>query len=97
MDFILEIIFDLALENSVEIANNKKMNKYIRYPLVFLLSLVIIAVIGALLIAGIMFVLDKEGTTKMFGVLFIILDIFLIVSVIKKIRTKLNKKINQKK
>lgn len=33
MEFILEFIFDLVFESSMEIAKDKKIKKWIRYPL----------------------------------------------------------------
>ena len=95
MDFILEIIFDLILESSMEIASDKKTKKWIRYPLAFLLSLFLIAVIGALLFVGIMFILDKEIEMKLAGILFIVFDIIITVSAIKKLKKKLSKKENE--
>ena len=94
MDFILEIIFDLVLESSMEIAKDKKIKKWIRYPLAFLLSLFIIAVIGTIFFVGIMFILDEEINIKLAGILFIVFDIILIFSAIKKIKKALNQKDN---
>ena len=92
MDLILEFIFDLVLESSMEIAKDKKINKCIRYPLAFLLSLFIIAVIGTIFFVGIMFIIDKELNIKLAGILFLVFDIILVVSAIKKIKKKLEKK-----
>lgn len=94
MDFILEIIFDLVLESSMEIAKDKKIKKWIRYPLAFLLSLFIIAVIGTIFFVGIMFILDEEINIKLAGILFIVFDMILIFSAIKKIKKALNQKDN---
>lgn len=94
MDFILEIIFDLVLESSMEIAKDKKIKKWIRYPLAFLLSLFIIVVIGTIFFVGIMFILDEEINIKLAGILFIVFDIILIFSAIKKIKKALNQKDN---
>lgn len=81
MEFILEFIFDLVLE----IAKDKKIKKWIRYPLAFVLFLFIIAVIGTIFFVGIMFIFDEEINVKLAGILFIIFDIILIISAIKKI------------
>ncbi len=94
MDFILEIIFDLVLESSMEISKDKKIKKWIRYPLAFLLSLFIIAVIGTIFFVGIMFILDEEINIKLAGILFIVFDMILIFSAIKKIKKALNQKDN---
>ena len=68
MDLLLEFIFDLVLENSMEIAKDKKLNKWIRYPVAFFLSLFIIAVIGTLLFVGIVFIIDEEINIKLAGI-----------------------------
>lgn len=85
MEFILEFIFDLVFESSMEIAKDKKIKKWIRYPLAFVLFLFIIAVIGTIFFVGIMFIFDEEINIKLAGILFIIFDIILIISAIKKI------------
>lgn len=85
MKFILEFIFDLVFESSMEIAKDKKIKKWIRYPLAFVLFLFIIAVIGTIFFVGIMFIFDEEINVKLAGILFIIFDIILIISANKKI------------
>ena len=85
MEFILEFIFDLVFESSMEIVKDKKIKKWIRYPLAFVLFLFIIAVIGTIFFVGIMFIFDEEINIKLAGILFIIFDIILIISAIKKI------------
>ena len=100
MEFILEFIFDLVLESSMEIAKDKKIKKWIRYPLAFVLFLFIIAVIGTIFFVGIMFIFDEEINIKLAGILFIIFDIILIISAIKKImneKNKYNKSLNKEK
>ena len=85
MEFILEFIFDLVFESSMEIAKDKKIKKWIRYPLAFVLFLFIIAVIGTIFFVGIMFIFDEEINIKLAGILFIIFDTILIISAIEKI------------
>lgn len=89
MEFILEFIFDLVFESSMEIAKDKKIKKWIRYPLAFVLFLFIIAVIGTIFFVGIMFIFDEEINIKLAGILFIIFDIILIISAIEKIIQKI--------
>ena len=69
------MIFELLLEGSVEIAKDKKVNKWIRYPIAVLLSLFILTVIIAILVVGIIFLTEKETNIKLFGILFIIIEI----------------------
>lgn len=85
MDLLLEFILDLVLESSIEIAKDKKISKWIRYPVAFLLSLFIIAVLCIIFIVGIVFIMDEEINIKLAGALFIVFDIILIISAIKKV------------
>ena len=52
MDIVFEIIFDLLFEGSVEITKNKKISKWIRYPLLVVLSLFFVFIIGLLYYIG---------------------------------------------
>lgn len=52
MDEIIEIILELVIEGSIELLPNKKIPKWIRYPLAFIILLFALAVISVLLIAG---------------------------------------------
>lgn len=85
MDILLEFIFELVLESSMEIAKDKKVNKWIRYPVAILLSLFIIAILGLILFVGIMFLIDEEINLKLAGIAFIMFDVILIISAIRKI------------
>ncbi len=80
MDDILEFLFELFLECSVEVIKSSKIPKYIRYPLIGILSLCFLAVIGLIFFAGIL--LLKENI--IFGIPIILFGLFvLIISVIQ--------------
>ena len=80
MEFIFELIAELILEGSIEISSNKKISKWIRYPLIFLIVLFFLTVIGLILFLGIC-LFNKN----ILGSLFIIAIgiIFLILSIVK--------------
>lgn len=84
LEFIFDFIFELAFENSVP--------KYIRYPLLVIITLFFIAVIGVLFFAGISF--SKENI--LIGIFFILVGLFLLIMSIIKLRktyfTKTKKK-----
>lgn len=67
MDFIFEVIIEIILEGGLEISSNKKVSKFIRYPIIFILGLFFILVIGGLFYLGI--VIFKKN---IFGGIFII-------------------------
>lgn len=88
MEFIFEFILELVFEGSIEISKNNKIPKFIRYPLIALISLFFIAVIGIIFLVGILFLLLKENI--LLGIVFISIGLFmLIMSVIKFRKTYL--------
>ncbi len=95
MELLLDIIFELIVEGSVEVAKNRKISKWIRYPLVVLISLFIIAIIGLLTFVGFALVFEGEIYAKLGGILFLIFDIILIISAVKNIKKEIEmKKVN---
>jgi len=92
MELLLEIIFELIVDGSEEVAKNRKISKWIRYPIVFLMSLFIIAVIGLLTFIGFALILKGDIYAKLGGILFLIFDIFLIISAIKNIKKEIKMK-----
>ncbi len=90
MDLLLEIIIDLVLEGSVEASKSKKIPKFLRYLLIFLISLFFIAVIGLILFMGITIL--KNSIIG--GIIIILFALFMFVMSILKFKNMyLNKKI----
>lgn len=80
MEYIIEFILELVLEGCIEVSKSTKIPKYVRYPLIGILSLFFIAVIGLIFLTG--FASLKENI--LLGVLLILIGLlFLIMSVIK--------------
>ena len=68
MDFILEFLFELLLEGTVELSKNVKVPKTIRYPLLVLIILFVIAVIVGIFVLGIaLFTEDMFFSIMMFA------------------------------
>ena len=80
MELLFEIILDLIFEGSIEIIKSRKVSKWIRYPLIAILSIFIMAVIGLLGFVGITMIVSKDIYAVLGGLLFILFDIILIVS-----------------
>lgn len=78
MELIFEFICELLLEGSIEISSNKKISKWIRYPLIFLIVLFFLTVIGLILFLGII-LFNKNIIASLFimcvGVMLLILSI----------------------
>lgn len=85
MDFIIELLLDLTFEGSIEISKNKKVPKWIRYPLIFIISLFMLTILVGLLILGFLILEDNP----LFGIFMIIIGIVLSTMAINKfIKTK---------
>ena len=85
MDFIIELLLDLIFEGSIEISKNKKVPKWIRYPLIFIISLFMIVVLVGIEVLGFLIIEDNS----LFGIIIIILGLILLVlAIIKFIKTK---------
>ena len=82
MDFIFELILELALEGSIEVSKNTKLPKSIRYFFICLIILFFTAVIGIVFIAGILIFKDNIYT----GLFIIAIGIFMLVSSIMKFK-----------
>ncbi len=91
MELLLEIIFELIVEGSIEVSKNRKISKWIRYPLVVLISLFIIAIIGFLIFVGFVLILEEDRYAKLGGILFLIFDIILIISAVRNIKKEMKK------
>ena len=52
MDLLIEIILELILEGSIEISSNKKVPKWIRYPLIFIITALFLTIIIGILFLG---------------------------------------------
>ncbi len=54
MEYLFTFLLELALEGCAEASKSKRVPKYIRYPLIAILSLGVIAVIGLIFLAGVL-------------------------------------------
>jgi len=75
MEYIFEFIAELVLEGSIGVSTSSRIPKYIRYPLIGILSLFFIAVIGLVFFTGILSL--KENILS--GILLILVGSFLLV------------------
>lgn len=92
MEFICEFIFEILFESSIEVSKSKKVSKYIRYPLIAIISLFFIAVIGLIFFVGI--IVLKESVIA--GIFFILIGLYMIVASIIKFKKVYLSKINNK-
>lgn len=81
MEILYEIIFELFLEGLLEIAFSKKISRWIRYPLLFLIAAFIMAVIGLCIFAGV----KISSDSFIAGIFLIALGFFLLVGCVRKL------------
>lgn len=82
MEDIIEFILELILEGSIELSSNKKLTKWIRYPLIFIISIFFLAIILLIFILGIYIYKDSIPLS----IAFIILSIALFIGAINKFK-----------
>lgn len=92
MDELIEFILELLLEGSIELSSNRKVPKYIRYPLIFLITLFLLVVIIGIFIIGILLIDENV----LVGLLFIVLSIIFEIGSIKKFKKLYLQKKNEK-
>lgn len=91
----MEILFELLFEGSFEIVKNRKISKWIRYPLFFVRNIFLL-IIFLIDFIGILLLFRKESYSIYGGLIFILFDIVLLASgirnFIKEYQSKKNKK-----
>lgn len=88
MDLVFEVIIELLLEGSLEICSDKKISKWIRYPLLAVLIIIFTIVIFGLLILGIYSI--KENI--IISLILIISSLLLLIGSIIKFKKYIEKK-----
>ena len=90
MEYLLEFILELFLEGSIEVSKNRKIPKYIRYPVIVILSLFFLAVIGLLFLVGIL----SFQENILFGILFILIGLLMFIMGMIRFRKTYFRKVN---
>ncbi len=92
MEYIFEFIMELVLEGGIEVSKSSKIPKYIRYPLIGILSLFFIAVIGLVFFAGILSL--KENILS--GIFLILVGLYLLIMSVIRFRKAYLSKIDKR-
>lgn len=82
MEYVFEFILELLLESGIEASKSSKIPKYIRYPLIVIISLFFIVVIGLIFFVGILSL--KENI--LLGILLILIGLFMFIMSFIKFR-----------
>lgn len=88
MDLLFEIVVELLFEGSLEISSNKKISKWIRYPILVMLILFFGIVIVGMFVLGIYIFKDSIPLS----VIIIICSILILVGCIIKFRNVYSEK-----
>lgn len=79
MEYIIEFILELIIDGSIELSQNKKVPKIIRYPLIVCIILLFLTVTLGLIVMGV-FILKKSVLVGIFislvGLILLISSIF---------------------
>lgn len=87
MEFLMELITELLLEGSLEVAKSRRISKWIRYPAIVLLAVLYAAVVAVIALVG--WIVLKEGSTAWLGIGFLLLDIFFVFYSVRKMRKEI--------
>ena len=82
MEFIIELILELLLEGSMEISSNKKVSKWIRYPLIIFITTIFLGIILLIIFLGLFLLNDW----LLAGIAFLIIGIIMFISAIIKFK-----------
>jgi len=93
MDFFIELLLDLLFEGSIEISKNKKVPKWIRFPLIVLIVLVFTILILGILLLGVLFLKSSLAI----GTIIIILGIVMLTFSLRKFKEIYVEKVEVKK
>lgn len=87
MELLMELITELLLEGSLEVAKSRRISKWIRYPAIALLAVLYVAVVA--LIALTAWIVCRGEGPLWLGVGLLLLDIFFVLYSIRKIRKEI--------
>lgn len=88
MDFLIELIGDILIEGSFELATSKRISKWIRYPI-----LSILIIFYSVIILGILFIgINSINENFWLSIFLIVVSLLLFIGTIFAIKRKLNSK-----
>lgn len=82
MEFIIELILELLLEGSIEVSSNRKVSKWIRYPLIIFITTIFFGIILLIIFLG----LSLLNDWLLAGITFLIIGIIMFISAIIKFK-----------
>lgn len=92
MEFIIELLVELIIDGSIEISEDERVSKWIRYPIILVIVLLFSIVIFGLIILGIIFLKDYIYA----GLFFIVIGVIMLIAGTMKFAKKYTQKRNIK-
>ena len=92
MDLLIEIILELLFEGGAEICANRKISKWIRYPILFVFFAFVFIIVFGIIFLGI----SSLKTNLSAGLVLLTIGLIMLVCIIVKFRKQYIKKINEK-
>ena len=87
MDVLIEFLLSLILESSFELARSKRVSKWVRYPLIVLLSLLVLSLIIGTPVLGVYLIAVTGGSFGVtMGVILLALSALIIYLFVRKVR-----------
>ena len=96
MDELIELILGLIFEGIITIGNNKKISKWIRYPLMILILLLVLLINVLCLILGIIALREKEIGFIILGIILIGCGIGFLFNILKRVKKYWESEKNEK-
>lgn len=93
MDLLIEIILELLFEGGAEICANRKISKWIRYPILFVFFTIVFIIVFGLIFLGIL----ELKTNLPAGLVFLVIGLIMLVCIVLKFRKQYIEKIKEKK
>jgi len=84
MKFLIELLVELLIEGSIEISQDKRVTKFIRYPIIIFIVVFFLLIILGLIIIGIYILKDNIYI----GLFFIVIGLILLFASVKKFTKK---------
>lgn len=95
MDELIELILELIFEGIITIGNNKKISKWIRYPLMILILLLVLLINVLCFLLGILSLREKEFVFLILGIILIGCGIVFLFNILKRVKKYWNEEKNE--
>ena len=91
MDYLIELVFTLLFEGSVDAAKSQKTPKPVRILLGVLLSLFLVGVLGGVIVLGVFLIVKRQESYWLpLGLLVLFVDAIMIISAALSIHKQLS-------